>query len=188
MRLNGCFVWVACVLVLMATPSYALTPVEKTPLPDAPPATPQPALDGTAIAEEAQTVCDTRTVAEKQSAVPAVGPAYVEGVDAYGRPVAPASGPAEEVGSSWRIPVTYDVAKHMGVTLPGLEMAGQIGVFDITADGKVLYNGREITDKISIFCQQTSHSSNPQVPPHDTGRQAADPAEKARDGDNANPR
>ena len=60
------------------------------------------------------------------------------------------------------IPLTIDVAKFTGITVPdGLEAQGQLGLIEVdTKTNELFYNGESITRKIEDYCE---HKNNEQT-------------------------
>lgn len=120
----------------------------------------QPALAQTYIAPE----CAVLHQAYQRQADK--GPDYVAGVDARGRPVVPAEGGAAPasafVPNPLVVPVTVDLAKRAGIMAHGLEMSGTLGFLEIFADGRVLYNGQDLTQKVNDACVITADRQPPQ--------------------------
>lgn len=81
---------------------------------------------------------------------------YVEGVDAYGREVAPAdvaSDTPQIVPDTLEIPVRIDVLQAIGIeSYGGLDMLPHIGVMRVSKDGRVTYNGRDLTPEFQVIC------------------------------------
>jgi hypothetical protein len=128
--------------------------------------------------------------------VPADGGAYVPGVDVNGNAVvsanvsdgmglASAFGADEEGAASpvvhdtsaldWpiEIPITIDLAGRMGIAVPGADVGGEgiIGLASITRDGKVTFNGTDITVAAQGVCappppgaETTSQNTQKSVP------------------------
>lgn len=173
------FVIYFCVWLSMGGQAFALEPVVSEELPEQVAPHPRALQTDDDIATEAAAVCDAhvaQAAAQKKSilregAGPVPSADYKAGVDAYGRavPSADAGGAhAVELPDRITFPVTVDVAKNMGISLPkGLEMQGRLGEITVLRGGQVLYNGREITDKIVTFCQQPKH---PKDQSHDASR------------------
>jgi len=91
------------------------------------------------------------------------GPDYQPGIDAYGNPVVPAEGnqPAISAPKAIEIPITMDMAKHFGITTPnGTEMNTEVAKLSIMNDGKIMYNGQDISGKVNAFCNQAPAGKN----------------------------
>ena len=162
---------------VMATPAFAVDPVEAEPLPganilvtgeeantlipaqpaepSAPVAQPEPTNPATA-----DTICQSvKTVGDIS------GPDYVEGVDAYGRPVAPADlsqSSAIDMPERIDIPVAIDVAQSMNLA-PATEMSVVPGTVTVFKDGRVLYNGQDVSGPVATYCNQLKPEVNVNV-------------------------
>lgn len=85
------------------------------------------------------------------------GAAYVPGVDVHGAAVVPADLPAAGAGGeAVGIPVTIDLARQLGATLPvGTEMKIPVAVVEVRRDGRVVYNGNDVTGRAYAACGKT---------------------------------
>lgn len=114
-----------------------------------------PALTNPAMAQNSAALCKIYTQQGGSAAVPA---AYQSGVDVNGNPVVPADGgvtPAISAPGSVRIPVTVDLARALGVPVPGgVEMDAPVGVANISSTGAVSFNGQDITAQTAALCAQ----------------------------------
>jgi hypothetical protein len=79
---------------------------------------------------------------------------YRPGVDAQGNPVVPADiNAAVSQNDVVKIPVTVDLAKSLTQNLPaGTEMDAAVSMIEIHKDGKVLYNGQDVTGRATAIC------------------------------------
>jgi hypothetical protein len=90
--------------------------------------------------------------------VPATGnqsPTYHAGIDAQGNAVAPADlnpSAGTPVPDYVEVPMTIDLAKRMGITQPGAEMQMPVANLKLYKDGKVEYNGQDISSNASTMC------------------------------------
>lgn len=113
-----------------------------------------------AAEEQASAICQTvQTMGNVQ------GPNYVPGVDAYGRPVAPAdvsSTPAIDVPEQVDFPVELDVAGMMNFPIP-TQMNVVPGTVRVFKDGRVLYNGQDVSGPTSAYCNQLKPELNVNV-------------------------
>lgn len=82
------------------------------------------------------------------------GVAYQPGVDVYGNAVVPA-----DVGSApsmvpdvVRIPLNFDLAQRLGVVPTGAKLDADMGYVDIHRDGRVTFNGQDMTKATAIAC------------------------------------
>lgn len=81
--------------------------------------------------------------------------AYQPGVDARGKAVAPAdlAAPAVIVPSALRIPLTVDLSQRLNEVLPdGRKLEAQVGVIEVKQDGKVFFNGQDLTGPATAMC------------------------------------
>jgi len=95
------------------------------------------------------------------------GANYVPGVDVDGKPVVSAdvSGdhqvmPLQVV----RIPLEMDLAQRFGLSLPeGLEMKPNLGMLNIYQDGRVTFDGQDLTTQVEQFCSQAREAETQKV-------------------------
>lgn len=83
---------------------------------------------------------------------------YQAGVDVDGNAVTPAdlSAPVAVVPDFLEVPMTYDLARAMKLSLPeGVEMNAVIGTLKLYKNGRVEYNGQDISAPASEFCGTT---------------------------------
>lgn len=106
------------------------------------------------------------------------GAAYTPGVDVNGKPVAPAdlpaAGPVVTVPDYIAVPLTVNLAEKLSQPLPeGAEVKGVLGNLRLYKNGKVEYNGQDLTAKVTTLCaaKSPSHSEAiipaPATPPAD---------------------
>jgi len=89
--------------------------------------------------------------------VPATGkdsPTYQAGIDAQGNAVAPADiNPIADAAPDYvEVPMTIDLAKRMGVAPVGAEMQMPVANLKLYKDGKVEYNGQDISSNAASLC------------------------------------
>lgn len=86
--------------------------------------------------------------------VAAPNTAYQPGVDAQGRAVAPAdvSASPSAVPDVVRIPMTVDLAQRLGSVPAGAEMKAATGMIEIYKDGRVSFNGQDMTEVAVVLC------------------------------------
>ena len=86
--------------------------------------------------------------------VAAPGTAYQAGVDAHGRAVVPANVAATPsmVPDVVRIPMTVDLAQRLGSVPAGAEMKAATGMIEIHKDGRVSFNGQDMTEVAVVLC------------------------------------
>lgn len=110
------------------------------------------AVDATAQAQ--REIC--RSVNVMQGSDHVYGAEYVGEVDVYGRAVAPAdvnSGYAPIVPDKIDIPVRVDVLKAMGIeSYAGLDMLPTLGTMTVFKEGRVFFNGRDLTPEFQVIC------------------------------------
>lgn len=57
--------------------------------------------------------------------------------------------------SSVKFPVTVDMVEAFALALPaGTDMKAEFGMVEVTREGKVFYNGQDITSRVEAVCQQ----------------------------------
>lgn len=91
--------------------------------------------------------------------VPATGnqsPTYHAGLDAQGNAVAPAdinpAAAADNTPDYVEVPMTIDLAKRMGLSQQGAEMQLPVANLKLYKDGRVEYNGQDISSNASTMC------------------------------------
>ncbi len=80
---------------------------------------------------------------------------YQAGVDVNGKPVVPAdvNSPQIALPKTIIVPLTIDLAKRLqGSNIPGLNLEGTLGFLEIGSDGRVNYDGRDITPQVYVLC------------------------------------
>ena len=76
------------------------------------------------------------------------------------------------------IPVTIDMAERYGLTVPaGIELESTLGMMEIYKDGKILYDGKDISGSIKDRCTNDTSSEFETIIEHQT-----------KDGNHANQR
>lgn len=83
--------------------------------------------------------------------------AYQPGVDARGKAVAPAdlSATMAGMGDVVRIPMTVNMEQRLSTMMPnGVELKAPAGMIDIYRDGRVMYNGVDITTQTNVLCRE----------------------------------
>lgn len=100
--------------------------------------------------------------------VPATGnqsPTYQAGINAQGNAVAPADiNPAvgaDNTPDYVEVPMTIDLAKRMGLSQPGAEMKMPVANLKLYKDGRVEYNGQDISSNASSMCGAGPRSALP---------------------------
>ena len=101
------------------------------------------------------------------------GAAYEPGVDVNGKPVAPADveEPMEPLAYPVAVPVNIDLIEWLNIDVPELRDAGElettIAYLSVFEDGRIEYNGRDISDRTAILCNDEASE--------ETGQAAAEP-------------
>lgn len=98
----------------------------------------------------------------------AVGAAYVPGVDVHGNAVAPADlgGGQSFLPDVIRIPLSIDLAQELDQDLPdGTQMEAGLGMIEIYQDGRVLFDGRDLTAQADRLCGRGAPAQAPAAPP-----------------------
>lgn len=119
-------------------------------------------VSGVAFAAEKATDVNSGTFAVERMIcskmyVPATGkdsPTYQAGIDAQGNAVAPADiNPVADAAPDYvEVPMTIDLAKRMGVAPVGAEMQMPVANLKLYKDGKVEYNGQDISSNAASLC------------------------------------
>ncbi|HTK83994.1 MAG TPA: hypothetical protein VL625_02815 [Patescibacteria group bacterium] len=85
----------------------------------------------------------------------AASAAYTPGVDVNGKPVAPAdvnATPPMAMPDVVRMPITVDMAQQLAAAPAGTEMKADMGWVEIHGDGKVMFEGQDVTAKTQTLC------------------------------------
>lgn len=81
---------------------------------------------------------------------------YVPGVDVHGNPVKPAdlgTSLSKHIYTPVIIPIEIDLAARYGFTLPaGVELKPTVADIKIFQDGRIQYNGKDISNNIETLC------------------------------------
>ena len=104
---------------------------------------------------------------------PSADVAYKEGVDVKGRPVVPADLNADPMGIKSQtiiMPLTVDFAQRLQtLNIAGLNTEGTLGFLEISPDGRVTYNGQDLTQPMQALCApkppESGAPANGQTPP-----------------------
>lgn len=96
--------------------------------------------------------------------VPATGnqsPTYQAGIDAQGNAVAPADvNPLADAAPDYvEVPMTIDLAKRMGLTEIGTEIKMPVANLKLYKDGRVEYNGQDISSNAASLCGGSKKSA-----------------------------
>lgn len=102
------------------------------------------------------------------------GADYRPGVDVRGKPVVPAdinaAPPMGLDGQTIVVPLSIDMAERLqGQNIQGLDMASTLGFIEVGPNGRVIYNGQDLTSEIHVLCddnpQETAVPADGQMPP-----------------------
>ena len=85
--------------------------------------------------------------------------AYQPGVDVHGKPVVPvdlnAGQPSALVPQTVVVPLSVDLAQRLqGHTVEGLQLEAPLGMLEIHPNGRVVYNGQDLTPQVYPLCGQ----------------------------------
>jgi hypothetical protein len=87
-----------------------------------------------------------------------VSPHYQPGVDVKGRPVVPADvgqNQAIKIPEHYAIPVKADLLQLLGAVVPaGLDLEAMMGIIEVQPDGRITYNGQDLTDGAQEVCAE----------------------------------
>lgn len=97
---------------------------------------------------------------------------YKPGVDVHGNPVVPADLNAvpNMVPDVIKIPMNIDLAQRLGKVPAGMDMKSEMGMAEIHRDGRVTFNGQDLTPQAAVVCGDApaaaaAHTVVTQVPP-----------------------
>lgn len=86
--------------------------------------------------------------------VAAADVAYKPGVDVHGNLVVPADLNAvpSMVPDVIKIPMNIDLAQRLGKVPVGIDMKSEMGMAEIHHDGRVTFNGQDMTQQVAVVC------------------------------------
>lgn len=119
------------------------------------------AFAGSALAAENQ-LCDHVTRYEPES-----GTAFIPGTDIYGEPVAPAdiNEIKTPVPNVVTIPVEINFLEYIEQDLPeGIKLEGDVARVEIYNDGRVMYNGQDISGAVEAACIDRENPAGYNIP------------------------
>ena len=132
-----------------------------------------------AFAQDIQIKTDCRVPAPQTA-----GADYVPGVDAKGNPVKPANieGALQPVVYPIDIPVSLDMMRFLNLSIPdvsndAVKLEANIAYVKVYEDGRVEYNGQNISDRVSYSCADEEEGAVPSLPPPAEGAVTAPPLE-----------
>ena len=101
---------------------------------------------------------DINLCREMVSHTPRGDVAFQPGVDAKGKPVAPADLQTSQdfnfLKNIREIPLTVDLAERLEVDAKGLEMKTDLPPLQLRPDGRVFWNGQDLTQQAVYMCDQ----------------------------------
>lgn len=107
------------------------------------------------LSNSLKTICQTAV-----EHVPDVDVEYKPGVDVRGKPVVPAdlnAAPPQAIFDPVMIPVEIDLLEKYGIEAPrGVELKPTVAQLEIYKDGRILYNGQDITSQTQTMCSGAS--------------------------------
>lgn len=112
-------------------------------------------LSNSVFAQETKEEFCSRLAVHEQDHVQ--GADYVPGVDVHGKSVVSAdlSGASPPLLDPTVIPVEIDLVTRYGLSVPvSVELAPGVARFEIFSDGRVIYNGQDLTQRIEAFCSE----------------------------------
>lgn len=105
----------------------------------------------------AEPVVDVQLCREMLSHTPRDDVAYKPGVDVKGRPVAPADLQTTQdynfLKQVAEIPLTIDLAQRLSLDTAGLEMKTELPPLQMRPDGRIFWNGQDITQQAVYYCE-----------------------------------
>lgn len=116
-----------------------------------------------ALAETVEIPPECRVLPEHRAAADV---AYRPGMDVRGKPVVPADVNASPLGTDQTIvvPLTIDLAERLqGMNVPGLNMETTLGFLEFSPDGRVTYNGQDLTSQVHVLCGESISPAAPVV-------------------------
>lgn len=94
--------------------------------------------------------------------------AYQPGVDVHGNPVVQADVNAAPsmVHDVIRIPLNVDLAQRLASVPSGVELEADMGMVEVYKDGRVTFNGQDLTNVAAVVCgDQVAASAEATAPP-----------------------
>ncbi|QQG35324.1 MAG: hypothetical protein HYS17_07140 [Micavibrio aeruginosavorus] len=110
--------------------------------------------------------------------------AYQPGVDVHGKPVVPAdvSAVPAMIPDVVKIPISIDLAQRLGQVPAGAELKTETGMVEVHRDGRVTYNGVDLTQQTNAVCggdaglPAESAASEAGLPPQTLGQSPVEAA------------
>ncbi len=112
-----------------------------------------------AMAEE--TTVDVQLCRVMISHTPRDDVTFKPGVDVNGKAVAPADLQTSQDYNFLKqvqdIPLTVDLAKRLSIDTTGLEMKTALPPLQMRPDGRIFWNGQDITQQAAYYCEGQGH-------------------------------
>jgi hypothetical protein len=105
-----------------------------------------------AFAAEVQLPPECRVLPEHKAAADVN---YQPGVDVHGKAVVPADVNSNPMGMNQTIvvPLTIDLAQRLqGMNVQGLNLETTLGFLEFSPDGRVTYDGQDLTTQVHVLC------------------------------------
>jgi hypothetical protein len=119
----------------------------------------------------AQTISVTTVCSQLAQYSAQPGTEFKPGVDVNGNPVAPADidAPVPPIAYPVQIPIEVDILRLIEVDLPAqvedsMEMDASVAYVTLEEDGRVFYNGQDISDQVTHACKEESEEAPAAVP------------------------
>lgn len=104
---------------------------------------------------KSSSIATQKILCQRVSHQPTHDVAYNPGVDVNGNPVTPVDINPSALGMQdfISVPLTVDLAQRLNFPLPpGTEMQGSLGNLSVYKDGRVNFNGRDLTPQAAALC------------------------------------
>lgn len=126
-----------------------------------------------------ETLCRLLPAHQPVVAKPTEGVEYKAGIDVHGNPVIAADlgAPLTAVAQPVVIPIEVDLAQRFNLTLPaGVELKPTVATMRIHADGRVEYNGQDVSDQAYYLCGKGEGPPTQAEAAAENGAQLIEPA------------
>jgi hypothetical protein len=137
-----------------------------------------------AVPAIAQTVSVTTLCSQLVAHTPGEDVEFKPGVDAQGNPITPAdiNAPIEAIAYPIQIPIEIDIVKLLDLELPpgiesSTEMNAAVAFLSVEKDGRVFYNGQDVSDRVTYTCKDDLDAVAPAAAPAAQPAPAATPAQ-----------
>ncbi|MES2729657.1 MAG: hypothetical protein V4621_06120 [Pseudomonadota bacterium] len=106
---------------------------------------------------------DVQLCRDMVSHVPGNDVAYRPGVDVKGKPVIAADVQTSQdfnfLKTIQEIPLSVDLARRLNINTTGLEMETPLPPLHLRPDGRVFWNGQDLTQQSMHFCRNQGHAA-----------------------------